>query len=224
MRDHTDCSQVYSTKCNFPKTSLDTSISQIFPQTLLKFPISGQIPQKWDPWTWIGGIPNALWAHPWLDVFSASNQEHRRISFCSPLLLGCERGPNKMHKVLEPFTVLLLMLGYRRFSGNSEGGECYSRRWDDCSTASQRHRRIQVYLVCSSGTVPSPRGEALVGLAPPNWNIKRYELLEFLSNLNVKPPCMNVKPPRTSVNPPYERLSGDGSGYRHVCRRHFCDH
>jgi len=39
MRDHTDCSQFYPTKCNFPKKSLDTSIPQIFPQTLLKFPI-----------------------------------------------------------------------------------------------------------------------------------------------------------------------------------------
>jgi len=50
MRDHTDCSQVYPTKCSFPKKCLDTSIPQIFPQTLLKFPIKGQIPQKWDPW------------------------------------------------------------------------------------------------------------------------------------------------------------------------------
>jgi len=39
MSDHTDWSQFYLTKCNFPKKSLDTSIPQIFPQTLLKFPI-----------------------------------------------------------------------------------------------------------------------------------------------------------------------------------------
>ena len=39
MRDHTDWSQVYPTKCNFPKKPQDTSILQIFPQTLLKFPI-----------------------------------------------------------------------------------------------------------------------------------------------------------------------------------------
>jgi len=38
MCDHTDCSQFY-TKCNVPKKSLDTSIPQTFPQTLLKFPI-----------------------------------------------------------------------------------------------------------------------------------------------------------------------------------------
>ena len=50
MRDHTHCSQFYPTKCNFPKKSLDSSIPQNFPQTLLKFPIWGQIPQKWDPW------------------------------------------------------------------------------------------------------------------------------------------------------------------------------
>jgi len=39
MRDHTDCSQFYPTKCNFPKKSLDISITQTFAQTLLKFPI-----------------------------------------------------------------------------------------------------------------------------------------------------------------------------------------
>jgi len=38
MRDHTDCSQFYPTKCSFPKKSLYTSIPQIFPQ-------------KWDPCT-----------------------------------------------------------------------------------------------------------------------------------------------------------------------------
>ena len=31
---------------------------------------------------------------------------------------------------------------------------------------------------------------------PPNWNIKHYKLVEFLSNLNVKPP------PRTNLKPP----------------------
>jgi len=35
--------------------------------------------------------------------------------------------------------------------------------------------------------------------------MKHYKFVEFLSNLNVKPPCTNVKPP-------YWRLSGDGSG------------
>ena len=167
MRDHTDCSQVYSTKCNFPKTSLDTSISQIFPQTLLKFPISGQIPQKWDPWTWIGGIPNALWAHPWLDVFSASNQEHRRISFCSPLLLGCERGPNKMHKVLEPFTVLLLMLGYRRSSRQFGGRRMLQSkmRWLlDCFLGPQTRSGVSSMLKRYS---PVATGWGFGGLSPP---------------------------------------------------------
>jgi len=28
-----------------------------------------------------------------------------------------------------------------------------------------------------------------------NWNTKHYKLVEFLSNLNVKPPCTNIKPP-----------------------------
>jgi len=50
-------------------------------------------------------------------------------------------------------------------------------------------------------SVPSPRGD-LVGLAPqtklqapPNWNVKHYKLVEFLSNLNVKPPVRERKPP-----------------------------
>jgi len=28
--------------------------------------------------------------------------------------------------------------------------------------------------------------------SPPNWNMKHYKLVEFLSNLNVKTPCTNV--------------------------------
>jgi len=39
MRHHTDCSQFYLTKRNFPKKSLNTSIPQLFTQTLRKFPI-----------------------------------------------------------------------------------------------------------------------------------------------------------------------------------------
>ena len=42
MRDHTDCSHFYPTKCNFPKKSLDTSIPQIFPQTLLQMQMKQQ--------------------------------------------------------------------------------------------------------------------------------------------------------------------------------------
>ena len=57
-------------------------------------------------------------------------------------------------------------------------------------------------------TVPSPRG-ALVELAsqtklqvPPNRNMKHYKLVEFLSNLNVKPPPHERKaPPRTRKTP-----------------------
>jgi len=48
-------------------------------------------------------------------------------------------------------------------------------------------------------------------LSLPNWNMKHHKLVEFLSNLYVKPPCTNIKPPRTNVNPPYWRLSGNGS-------------
>jgi len=43
--------------------------------------------------------------------------------------------------------------------------------------------------------------------------MKHYELVDFLSNWNVKPPCTNAKPPRTNVKPPYWRLSGDGSAW-----------
>jgi len=34
--------------------------------------------------------------------------------------------------------------------------------------------------------------------------MKHYESVEFLSNLNVQPPCTNVKPPRTNVKPPID--------------------
>ena len=47
---------------------------------------------------------------------------------------------------------------------------------------------------CEVKPVPSPRGD-LVGLstkanlqAPPNWNMKRFESLQFLSTWNDKPP------------------------------------
>ena len=51
---------------------------------------------------------------------------------------------------------------------------------------------------------------ALVGLAPTNkapspsnWNMKHYKLVEFLSNLNVKPPLHECKAlPRTNVKSP----------------------
>jgi len=35
-------------KCNFFKKSLDSSKPKIFPRRLLKFPVYGQIPQKWE--------------------------------------------------------------------------------------------------------------------------------------------------------------------------------
>jgi len=60
--------------------------------------------------------------------------------------------------------------------------------------------------VFGSGAVPSPRG-ALVGLvpqtklqAPTNWNMKHFKLVEFLANLNAKPPIHEHK----------ALLSGDG--------------
>ena len=56
----------------------------------------------------------------------------------------------------------------------------------------------------------SPPNKAL---GPPNWNKKHYKFVEFLSNLNVKPPCMNVKLSRTNIKPLYWRLYGDGSGW-----------
>jgi len=65
---------------------------------------------------------------------------------------------------------------------------------------------------------------ALVGLAPTNkapspsnWNMKHYKLVEFLSNLNVKPPLHECKAlPRTNVKSPYWRLSGDGSALKQL--------
>ena len=60
--------------------------------------------------------------------------------------------------------------------------------------------------------------------APPNWNIKHYKSVEFLSNLNVKPHLHKRKTP-------YWRLSGDGSWYKAIlssivlsqqcCKVHF---
>jgi len=44
--------------------------------------------------------------------------------------------------------------------------------------------------------------------------MKHYKLVEFLSNLDVKPPLHKCKDPRTNVKPSYWRLSGDGS----VCK------
>ena len=74
------------------------------------------------------------------------------------------------------------------------------------------------------GSVPSPR-RGFGGLStpkqcskpPPNWNMKHYKLVKFLSNLNVKPRCTNVKSLRTNEKPPYWRLSGDGSGSGECC-------
>ena len=54
---------------------------------------------------------------------------------------------------------------------------------------------------------------ALVGLAPhtklqvpPNWNMKHYQSVEFLSNWMSSSPYINVKPTRTHVKPSYWRL------------------
>jgi len=51
-----------------------------------------------------------------------------------------------------------------------------------------------ISLLYSQRTSPVATWGALVGLAPPNktpspqnWNMKHYELVEFLSNLDVKP-------------------------------------
>ena len=41
---------------------------------------------------------------------------------------------------------------------------------------------------------------------PPNWNMKHYKLVEFLSDSNVNPPCTIVKPPRANVKPPIDDI------------------
>jgi len=63
--------------------------------------------------------------------------------------------------------------------------------------------RVLLSHISCAGPAPSPR-EGFVGFTPPNkaptppnWNLKYYKSMEFLSNFNVKPP--------------YWRLSGDGS-------------
>jgi len=59
------------------------------------------------------------------------------------------------------------------------------------------------------------------GLSPPktapiphNWNMKHYKLVEFLLNLNVKPPLHERKAPPHKCNDPQWWLSGDGSDLR----------
>jgi len=72
------------------------------------------------------------------------------------------------------------------------------------------HQKIRQHAIVIAGTTPVPSPlESFGGLIPPNkapsplnWNMKHYKLVEFLSNLNVKPPGTNVKPPRTNVKPP----------------------
>jgi len=43
-------SQFHPSKCNFSKQSLDTSKPCAYRKRFLKFSISGQNPQKWEPW------------------------------------------------------------------------------------------------------------------------------------------------------------------------------
>ena len=77
---------------------------------------------------------------------------------------------------------------------------------------------ITLLLLGSLGDIsfPWPRGD-LVDLAPPNkalstpnLNMKHYNLVEFLSNLNVKPPLLGHKAPPHKRKTPYWGLSGDG--------------
>ena len=60
-------------------------------------------------------------------------------------------------------------------------------------------------LYFSINAIQSHRHGGFGGLSLPNWNMKHYKLVEFLSKLNVKPP------PCTNVKPPHWRHSGDGS-------------
>jgi len=50
--------------------------------------------------------------------------------------------------------------------------------------------------------------------------MKHYKLVQFLSNLNVKPPLHERKAPHTNTKSPYWRRPGDGSGFS-VSKRLF---
>ena len=60
-------------------------------------------------------------------------------------------GSHKIHKVLKPFSVVIVG-GTAGLPGGSEGGGCYNRRLYDWPTAPQRPRCIWVYLRCPSDT------------------------------------------------------------------------
>jgi len=63
--------------------------------------------------------------------------------------------------------------------------------------------------ISDSAAIPSPRGFGEISPPnkaprPPNLNMKHYKSVDFLSNLNVKPPWRNVKPPRTKLKQPIQ--------------------
>ena len=67
-RDH-NFFQFYPKTCNFFQKPLDSSKPQIFPQSLLKFLIWGQIPQKWE-----------RWSNPAISIFDRSRSFLRVLS------------------------------------------------------------------------------------------------------------------------------------------------
>ena len=67
-------------------------------------------------------------------------------------------------------------------------------------------------------TSPVATGGASVGLAlqtklqaPPNWNVKHYKSVEFLSILQFLESRTNAKPHHRTAELPCWKLSGDGS-------------
>jgi len=59
-------------------------------------------------------------------------------------------------------------------------------------STSPRHKVYSVPLPREGFSGLSPAKEAP---SPPNWNMKHYKLVEFLSNLNAKPPLHERKAP-----------------------------
>jgi len=80
------------------------------------------------------------------------------------------------HREKEARSLFAAQYGYR---------SCLWMSWDLNNTS---NRAVSRDLGSAGPLTTKPQ-------ATPNWNMKHYTSVEFLSNMNVKPPCTNVRPP-----------------------------